>query len=668
MRILKSLGILIILLLFIQPCVSAKRWALLVGINDYEHPQIRKLRGCENDVKLIADVLRDRFAFTDEEMRILLSREATRDGIITAFKEWLIEKPKPGDAVIFYFSGHGSQVVDESGDEADGWDELLCPVDLKPTADRTQYMNPILDDELSELLRQIQTNNVTVILDSCHSGTGTKSLIDAGLTLPKMIERDLVLVPQKVPTRRMTRRDSTAVEQANENHVLISGSAAEEVSLDAMWESSTSAPNFYYAGVLTKNLVETLRHATAETHYTDVMTSVKKSVRKRSQQTPQLEGDINRPIFSTRNLDGTFSFVVVPDKPFVLVTRVEGKRVTLNAGSIDGVTQGSVYEIFSPTEASFVGEPLATIRMTAINLHQSSGEILTSRFTIQPMCRVVESSHAYPPDKLYLRIQFEGNPTQLADLKEAFSKHPDLMIVESGKYADLVLGIQVKGVDFSGRLTSGDGTVIGEATTSSAAKLAEQLKPNLENAFVKKWLTNLENPNPPFKIEVWMDKGEEPVYRIGEVATFKFRSDRNCYLTLLNVDTQGNVTMLFPNAYHPNNQIVASVTYTIPSPDMKFRIKAQGPPGRELLKAVATTEPIKLPELDLGRIDQTKDVFLDVGGADEVRDLTRALGRAFVVESVDRESESEEESTNITHLPTSKFVTSELIAEIIPKM
>ncbi|MCZ6679482.1 MAG: caspase family protein [Candidatus Poribacteria bacterium] len=662
MRIHSWLGTLIILLLFISPGVSAKQWALLVGINDYVHPEIRDLRGCENDVQLMADVLREKFGFTDADMKILLSRQATRNAIIDTFKEWLIEKPQPNDVVLFYFSGHGSQVVDESGDEADAWDELLCPADLKPTLDRKQYINPILDDELSELLSQIPTDNVTVILDSCHSGTGTKSLIDAGLTFPKMIERDLILIPQKPADRPMTQRESIAVEQINKNHVLISGSAAEEVSLDAMWDDAS------YGGVLTRNLVKAMRQATSETSYVDLMTGVRQSVRERSHQTPQLEGNANRPIFSTRVEAGTFSSAItIPDKPFVLVTSVEGMVVMINAGSIRNVTEGSVYDIFSATETRFAGEPLATMQITSVGLRQSSGKISAPWEGIQRGCRAVESSHAHPPDQLYLRIHFAGNAAQRASLKEAFSKIPDLVIVdEPEKYADLVLDVQIQDFAFSGRLTSIDGTVLGQATASGADELADGLKTGLENAVVKKWLINLKNPNPPFKIEVSMDKGEEPVYKIGEVATFKFRAERNCYLTLLDVDTQGHVTMLFPNKYHPDNQIFGDLTYIIPSDEMKFRIRAQGPPGRELLKAIATTEPITLPEFDLSKINQTKDVFLDVGGVDEIRNLTRRLGRAFAVEKVEAEPAESGGPGHITQLPTSKFVTSEFIVEIVP--
>ena len=93
----------------VQPSADGKRWALLIGINDYTSPFIRDLRGCKTDVTLMSEVLIERFGFAPNDIKILLNREATRDGIINAFNDWLIAKPESGDDVVFYYSGHGSR-------------------------------------------------------------------------------------------------------------------------------------------------------------------------------------------------------------------------------------------------------------------------------------------------------------------------------------------------------------------------------------------------------------------------------------------------------------------------------------------------------------------------------------------------------------------------------
>ena len=82
----------------------------------------------------------------------------------------MIEGAKKGDVLVFYYSGHGSQVADVSGDELDGKDETICPHDYATAG-------MIKDDDFRSLLTGLPAGvNLDVILDSCHSGTGTREL------------------------------------------------------------------------------------------------------------------------------------------------------------------------------------------------------------------------------------------------------------------------------------------------------------------------------------------------------------------------------------------------------------------------------------------------------------------------------------------------------------
>ncbi|ODS29758.1 MAG: Tetratricopeptide repeat protein [Candidatus Scalindua rubra] len=92
-----------------------------------------------------------------------------------------------------------------------------------------------------------------------------------------------------------------------------------------------------------------------------------------------------------------------------------------------------------------------------------------------------------------------------------------------------------------------------------------------------------------FKISVWMDR---KVYNIGDTVTINLTSNRDCYVTLLNVRSNGEIWELFPNRYNTNNFIKANVRHTIPSNNDNFRLAIVEPPGKEYIKAVATTVPI----------------------------------------------------------------------------
>jgi TolB-like protein len=111
-------------------------------------------------------------------------------------------------------------------------------------------------------------------------------------------------------------------------------------------------------------------------------------------------------------------------------------------------------------------------------------------------------------------------------------------------------------------------------------------------------IANLKQDKPSFNIDIWTDKKR---YRVGEVIRFHFRSDRDCYLTLIDYDPNGNVKVLFPNRYYRDNFIRAGKTYTIPGSEYGFRLNIEPPRGIEKIKAIATTEPLSLFDLDFDK-------------------------------------------------------------------
>ena len=79
---------------------------------------------------------------------------------------WLVQDCQPGDSLVFYFSGRGSQQINYNGDEIDGYDETLCPMDY-------QTEGIILDIEINETIVRPLPPGVKLhaIIDACHSGT-----------------------------------------------------------------------------------------------------------------------------------------------------------------------------------------------------------------------------------------------------------------------------------------------------------------------------------------------------------------------------------------------------------------------------------------------------------------------------------------------------------------
>lgn len=146
----------------------AEKYALLVGIDAY--PGSHKLQGCVNDVSMMQNLLLKKFNFQSHNIVTLVDGQATRADIESAFQTHLIRQVDSGDMVIVYFSGHGTKVPDDNGDESDGYDEALCPVDIT-----RQPETWLTDDTLSRWLSQLHTNQVTVILDTCLSSIETQT-------------------------------------------------------------------------------------------------------------------------------------------------------------------------------------------------------------------------------------------------------------------------------------------------------------------------------------------------------------------------------------------------------------------------------------------------------------------------------------------------------------
>ena len=141
-----------------------------MGINNYS--KIGDLRGCLNDVESMNKLLMEQFGFKKSSIKIRRDQQLTKADLRKHW-EWLLKDTSPGDRLIFHFSGHGSYTVDNDGDENDGADELICLYDM-------DWDNPesyLLDDELRSWTAEVPEGvHLSVILDSCHSGTGTRMI------------------------------------------------------------------------------------------------------------------------------------------------------------------------------------------------------------------------------------------------------------------------------------------------------------------------------------------------------------------------------------------------------------------------------------------------------------------------------------------------------------
>ncbi|MFE4197784.1 caspase domain-containing protein [Paenarthrobacter sp. NPDC056912] len=153
--------------------------ALCVGINKFKYlPESSWLQGCVNDAEDLAALLQEKYGFAAGDVTVLRDAKATKKSVMAALNA-LVDGTANGDAkhIVFTFSSHGTQIPDTSGDEADRLDEAFACYDINNTGDAWDPQTVISDDELSALFARLPEGVLMdVVLDTCHSGTGLKSL------------------------------------------------------------------------------------------------------------------------------------------------------------------------------------------------------------------------------------------------------------------------------------------------------------------------------------------------------------------------------------------------------------------------------------------------------------------------------------------------------------
>lgn len=287
------------------------KWALLIGIDHYQSSDIPTLQGAVNDVMLMRDVLIGKFNVPEKNIKILKDAEATHDGIVSAIRSHL-GQAKSDDVVVLHFSGHGSQIKDESRDEIDELDETLVTYD-----DRMPGHFGITDDEINGLLAELsqKTKNITLIFDSCHSGAAAR----AGNAVRK-IPTD-IRIPPPTPIYAISARGADGIvglRQDGAEYVLISGSLANELSNEGPFEGKTH-------GALTWSLTQALKAASESDTYRRIMDRVKSDVNSiYPSQHPQIEGPAkDRIVFGSDSIQAS---------PYLLATTIGDKLVEVTGG------------------------------------------------------------------------------------------------------------------------------------------------------------------------------------------------------------------------------------------------------------------------------------------------------------------------------------------------
>jgi caspase domain-containing protein len=408
-----------------------RKSALLVGVSEYQDKDVPVLLAPEKSIQRVKSLLEDKFEF--DQIELLLGPDAKRESIIKALETMAAKKYGPEDVVVFYFSGHGSFVLDDDGDEIDGFDETICPYDTLPlTADTNQHdnLNQIRDDELNALFTKIsqQTKNLTVVLDCCHSGTGTRNVeIRQALTIDYDPE-----VLAKLDTTKFIRSSSRSAlgnDGRNQPGRWTAISACQSNQRAYQYDDDVT--------ILTKVLTEELELATAQTEYSALMERVVHRVKSEGLygvQSPTLEESERHFV-----LGGTAS-----DQPLYYLAHPESGSVILEAGRAHGITPASVFQVYPPgnrwKDGVAQSAPIGKYKAVKVHALKTILEPLDNApQTIDIACRAIETSHGFDEfvDSVWL-------DTGLESLKSVVEKQSHLRLAPSPEQARWRIGIGEK--------------------------------------------------------------------------------------------------------------------------------------------------------------------------------------------------------------------------------
>jgi hypothetical protein len=587
---------------------SVKR-ALLIGIGKYE--VLPQLPGAKNDIELVRQVLVSRYGFSENNVEVLRDETATRAGILASLNK-IVKDAGPNDVVYIHYSGHGSQVEDLNGDEPqDQLDETIVPQD-----GRTEGIPDITDDELETILSQLQTSQAVVVLDSCHSGTATRGLEVRVRSVPT--DNRVALYKKGGVTTR-------AIVPFNKHpYVLFSGAASHEEALDGPVDGR-------YHGFFTHSLFKSLQSAPTGASTREIFAGAKSELKRIQNQfgrtsmpEPQLEASkarIEQPFFASNSqLQASApSEAEAARRSWVTVHAQHGQDpVLMNAVAL-GADPGSVWAIYPDGETAFdpaKAQGFAVVK--SIQEEHAIAKISGGSGGLTGKGRAILIAPAPQSQRIPVRL-LNASSEQANDLKRALQqKLGEIEFVGADQFARFLVDAK----EDTWHVYSADGEKeILSVPISSNPKALDPMAQVLVQSRNASQLLALENPASQINLDVRVvrvgargiavvsDRMDAPVYHIRRAREprslsnslqLEVTTDTDCYITIVDVDAEGNVNVLFPNPYQ-NQRFYADgfvrAGRSILLPDSLnagnragFHWDYANPPGVDTIRVFASTD------------------------------------------------------------------------------
>ncbi|MEW6614512.1 MAG: caspase family protein [Thermodesulfobacteriota bacterium] len=178
--------------------------AVIIGIENYK--SLPMSDHSKSDAAVIKDYLKA-FGFQERNIEFAVDADATKSAIEKAIEAWLPNRVKKDSKVFVYYSGHGAPEPNTS-------DAYIVPHDGDPNyLEVTGYPLKRLYDRLGKL----QVAEVIVLLDSCFSGAGGRSVLAQGAR-PLVMITDIKTIPSNMAILSATQGSQISTSSPEKGH------------------------------------------------------------------------------------------------------------------------------------------------------------------------------------------------------------------------------------------------------------------------------------------------------------------------------------------------------------------------------------------------------------------------------------------------------------------
>jgi hypothetical protein len=383
-----ELGVWVVLTLN-SATLLAEKHAVLVGVSHY--PMLDEtfaLLGADNDVRLMRQLLTDKFQFPSDRIQTLseeagrsyLAQLPTRGNIVEAISR-LAEMASDGDQVVIFLAGHGARQP-ESGEgepEVDGLDEIFLPSDVgRWEPDRGRVPNAIVDDEIAKWMKAILAKGAQVwlIFDCCHAGDMSRGIRERTRSVDPTEKNGLAIPPEVMQKARTNARERRAGERTrgmDDDALPLEGVEAKGLVITYACQSHEKAvelplgPDKKHYGLLSYALNAVLSQSSRPISYRDLSRKTYRNyvaLGLSDGPTPLVEGDVDRAVLGREHFE--------PAPIYVSIDLDNNQSLRIDAGELRGISANSILAVFPATGDQ--GSPIGHLRVTEVGVATAAVE------------------------------------------------------------------------------------------------------------------------------------------------------------------------------------------------------------------------------------------------------------------------------------------------------